>query len=112
MSISIICLTKCSSCATFPETSKLSKFISIPSFVLRSFSPKASSLTTLEDMNHTISLWVYATLRKGYALVDEQTSKDKAGDEAEVQVSGLHNWLEKLDLKVFCLFGGALPNNC
>ena len=35
---------------------------------------------------------------EGYALADEQSSKDKVGDEAEVQVSGLHNWLENLDL--------------
>ena len=39
------------------------------------------------------------TLWKGYALADEQSSKDKVvGDEAKVQVSGLRNRLEKLDL--------------
>lgn len=39
------------------------------------------------------------TLWKGYALADEQSSKDKVvGDEVKVQVSGLHNWLENLDL--------------
>ncbi len=52
-------------------------------------------------------VWVYMMLCKGYALVDEQSSKDKVGDEAEVQVSGLCNWLKMLDLQVFCLYFGV-----
>ncbi len=39
------------------------------------------------------------TLWNGYALTDKQSSKDEVvGDEVEVQVSGLHNRLENLDL--------------
>jgi hypothetical protein len=44
------------------------------------------------------NVWVYVMLRKGYALADKHSSKDKVGEEAEVQVSGLCNQLEKLDL--------------
>jgi hypothetical protein len=82
---------------TTAQTPKIHKFVVVYEFLLDSYrltkayvpSIGTSGMCTYIMIGH---IWNW------YALVDEQSSKDKVGDEEEVQVSGLHNQLEKLDL--------------